>query len=285
MNIDTIALQCFIAVAETLSFTKAAERANRTQSAISQQISKLENLLGCRLISRGKDAFLTTEGEIFLTYARKIYTLHRELFDRFKEPELQGEIHFGLPEDFASVMLTDVLVEFSRLHPRVILNLECDLSKNLISGFEKQHFDLILIKNNLETPLPNAQHIWQEKVEWVGFPNRLPELTVNSTIPLVLSPHPCIYRENVVQVLERTQLKWTMTYSSPSYSGKMAAVRAGLGITAIQKKLIPADLSILDYPFLPKLNDIQVSLLKKENAKKAVDTLAFFLLKKLELLV
>lgn len=284
MNIDTIALQCFIAVAETLSFTKAADQVGRTQSAISQQIAKLEHLMGHTLIARGKQLSLTAEGELFLMYARKIFTLHRELFDQFKEPELQGEIHVGIPEDFASVMLTDVLVEFSRLHPRVTLNLECDLTKNLIRGFDKNQFDLVLIKNNFDAHILNARHIWKEKVEWVGFLPRLPELNAESVIPLVLSPSPCVYRENVLEVLKQAQFKWNLIYSSPSYSGKMAAVRAGLGITAIQKKLIPADLNILTYPFLPKLNDIQVSLLKRDSAQKAVDTLAFFLLKKLEFL-
>jgi DNA-binding transcriptional LysR family regulator len=285
MNIDTVALQCFIAVAETLSFTKAADRVGRTQSAISQQILKLENLLGHPLIMRGKNPLLTSEGELFLSYARKIYALHRELFDKFKEPELQGEIHFGIPEDFANFILTDVLLEFSRLHPRVILNLECELTKNLLIGFEKKQFDLILIKNNFTDTITNARHICTEAVEWVGMPDRLPELNAGSPIPLVLSPSPCVYRENVIEVLNAAELPWNITYSSPSYAGKMAAVRAGLGITAIQKKLIPHDLQILNHSFLPKLNDIQISLLKANDAEKSVDTLEYFLLKKLTLMV
>ena len=99
INIDTIALHSFIAVAETLSFTKAAEAVGRTQSAISQQIAKLEHLLDKPLIIRGREPSLTLDGEIFLTYARKIYALQCELSDRFKEPDLEGEIHLGLPED------------------------------------------------------------------------------------------------------------------------------------------------------------------------------------------
>jgi DNA-binding transcriptional LysR family regulator len=238
MNIDTVSLQCFIAVAETLSFTKAAEQVGRTQSAVSQQISKLENLIGKSLILRGKEPALTLDGEIFLSYAQRIYTLHRELFDRFKEPELKGEIHFGLPEDFASIILSDVLIEFSRLHPRVILNVECDLTLNLLKGFEKNKYDLILVKNNFNQHERYGQLISTENVEWVGNPKRLPELTKDSIIPLVLSPSPCVYRENVIEALERHQIQWRMTYRSPSYSGKMAAVRAGLGITAIQKRMI-----------------------------------------------
>ena len=133
--------------------------------------------------------------------------------------------------------------------------------------------------------MDHEHHIWKEKVEWVGNIDRLPELNPHCILPLVLSPSPCIYRENVIQVLDAANLAWTLTYSSPSYSGKMAAVRAGLGITAIQKKLIPNDLVILDHAFLPRLRDIQVSLMKRDHAPKSVDTLEFFLRKKLQLLV
>lgn len=285
INFDTVSLQAFIAVAETLSFTKAAESVGRTQSAISQQIAKLEFLLDKPLIIRGREPILTLDGEIFLSYARKIYALQCELHDRFKEPDLQGEIHLGLPEDFASVVLTDVLMAFSRLHPRVILNVECDLTLNLLKGYEQNHLDLVVLKNNSKQNYQSATHIWTEKVEWIGNPKRLNVLDENSVIPLILSPSPCVYRENVIHILEEKQLKWTMTYSSPSYSGKMAAVRAGLGITAIQKKMIPEDLVALDYDFLPPLNDIQISLLKRNDATKPIESLAYFILQKLQHLV
>lgn len=162
MSIDTITLQCFIAVAETGSFTKAAERVGRTQSAISQQMTKLENLLGKSLLLRGKTFALTPEGEIFLGYARQIFALHREAMDRFKEPELEGEVRFGLPENFATVYLSEVLAEFSRIHPRILLNIECDLTLNLFERFKKKQFDLVLVKMNRPEDFPNGLHGKQE---------------------------------------------------------------------------------------------------------------------------
>ncbi|WBV65626.1 LysR family transcriptional regulator [Legionella pneumophila] len=168
MSIDTITLQCFLAVAETQSFTKAAQRVGRTQSAISQQIAKLENLIEKPLINRGRELSLTTDGEIFLGYAKRIYELHRESLDRFKAPELQGEIRFGLPEDFASIILSDVLVEFSRLHPRVLLNVECDLTLNLIERFNEGKFDLILIKTTQQQVGSESIYVCTEPVEWIG---------------------------------------------------------------------------------------------------------------------
>ncbi|WP_454783314.1 LysR substrate-binding domain-containing protein [Legionella sp. WA2022007384] len=280
MSLDTVTLQCFLAVAETQSFTKAASRVGRTQSAISQQIAKLENLIEKQLITRGRELSLTPDGEIFLSYAKRIYELHRESLDRFKTPELQGELRFGLPEDFASMMLSDILVEFSRLHPRVMLNVECDLTLNLIERFNRDEFDLILIKTNERNQISDGVNVWNESVEWVGKKELLPALNDKAVIPLVLSPTPCVYRGNVIESLNQLHLKWRLAFSSPSYAGKMAAVRAGLGITAIQRSMIPNYLDRLDDYFLPSLKDIHVSLIKKEDANKAIDSLEFFIMDK-----
>lgn len=282
MSFDTVTLQCFLAVAETQSFTKAASRVGRTQSAISQQIAKLENLIEKPLINRGRELSLTTDGEIFLSYAKRIYELHRESLDRFKAPELQGEIRFGLPEDFASIILSDVLVEFSRLHPRVLLNVECDLTLNLMERFNAGKFDLILIKTTQPQIDSKCIHVCTETVEWIGKKELLPILDKQKPIPLVLSPTPCVYRGNVIEALGKKHINWRLVYSSASYTGKMAAVRAGLGITAIQRSMIPNYLEPLDYDFFPSLNDIHVSLLKKSQSNKAIQSLEYFILQKLK---
>jgi DNA-binding transcriptional LysR family regulator len=281
MSLDTVTLQCFLAVADTGSFTKAADKVGRTQSAISQQIAKLEHITEKSLINRGKTFSLTTDGELFLGYARKIFELHREALDRFKEPELEGEIRFGLPEDFATMVLSDVLVDFSRLHPRVTLNVECDLTLNIFNRFTQGKFDLVLLKTHQPETLPKAVNIWSEAVEWIGKPDFFSSMDSNSIIPLVLSPQPCVYRENVIQTLEKAGIRWRLVYSSPSYVGRMAAVKAGLGISAIQRTMIPGYLESIENPMLPKLNNIHISLLKKEGANKAIESLEYFLLKRL----
>ena len=281
MSIDTVTLQCFLAVADTASFTKAAVRVCRTQSAVSQQIAKLEHLVEKPLINRGRELTLTTDGELFLEYARKIFELHRELLDRFKEPDLKGEIKFGLPEDFATVVLPDVLVDFSRLHPRVILNVECDLTFNLFEQFKKGKFDIILVKMSCPATLNNGINVWSEPVEWIGKSSLLPIVNKNTVIPLVLSPQPCVYRENAIGSLEKAGFKWRLAYSSPSYAGKMAAVKAGLGLTVIQRAMIPDYLERIDNSCLPTLNGIHISLLKKDSCNKAIESLEYFLMKKL----
>lgn len=280
--LDTISLQCFIAVAETLSFTKAALKVGRTQSAISQQIAKLENLIEKPLFHRGRELSLTPDGDLFLGYATRIYALHRESLDRFKAPEIHGSLKFGLPEDFAFTMLSDILVEFPRLHPRVTLNVECDLTLNLLKRFQQNEFDLILVKSNERHVIPHGVDVWNEPVDWVGKMDRLPELHPDMTLPLVLSPTPCVYRENVIESLNQCHLPWRLAFSSPSFAGKIAAVKAGLGITALQRSMIPPYLDRLTFDFLPSLKEIHVSLLKTTNTNAAINSLEYYVLNQLK---
>ena len=279
MNIDTIALQCFIAVAETGSFTRAAERVGRTQSAISQQISKMESLLGKVLLVRGKAFTLTPEGEIFLGYARRIFALHREALDRFKEPELEGEVRFGLPENFASVYLSEILADFLRIHPRILLNIECDLTLTLFERFKKKEFDLVLVKMNRPEDFPNGLDVWSEPLKWVGD---LSLIDPAKPVPLILAPQPCVYRASAVKSLEQANRSWRLVFSSPSYAGAVAAVRAGMGISVMPQTMIPDDLQAIDSAVLPKLADTHISLIKHVANNAAVNTLEEFVLRRLK---
>jgi len=279
MSIDTITLQCFLAVAETGSFTKAAQRVGRTQSAISQQIARLEHLLGKPLLVRGKFFSLTPEGDIFLGYARKMFALHHEAMDRFKEPELEGEVRFGLPENFASMFLSEVLADFSRIHPRILLNIECDLTLNLFHRFKQNEFDIVLVKMNRPEDFPNGLEVWSEPLKWVGDKKLIDPA---KPVPLVLSPSPCVYRAAAIKVLENATRTWRLVFSSPSYASSLAAVRAGMGITVMPHTMIPNDLEEVDKDILPRLEDTHVSLLKHYSHNAAINTLEEFVLKKLK---
>lgn len=279
MYIDTVALQCFLAVAETASVTKAAARIGRTQSAVSQQLAKLEGQLGKPLFVRGKNITLTPDGEIFLTYARQIFSLQREAIDRLREPELQGEVRFGMPEDFASVYLSDVLVDFSRLHPRIFVNIECDLTLNLFERFKAGEFDLVLVKMSRPEDFPNGVDIYSEKLEWVGHASLIEDK--QDPVPLVLAPQPCVYRARAIKALENAGLKWRLVFSSPSYAGTIAAVKAGLGLTVLPRTMIPEQLTAINSAHLPMLADTHICLLKHNAKNQALSSFEEFVLAKL----
>lgn len=278
---EKFTLACFLAVVETGSFTKAAQKVKRTQSAITQQMIGLEKSLGKRLFDRGKRMRLTKEGEIFLPYAQNIFALHLEVLDRFKHPELEGEIRFGLPEDFASMFLSDVLTDFSRNHPRILLNVECDLTLNLFERFKKGAFDMVLVKMSRPEDFPNGVEVWSEPLEWIGKTNHNWSLDKNMPLPLVLSPEPCVYRASALRALENAGIKSRIVFTSPSYAGIIAAIKAGMGISTLPRTMIPERLEVIEENLLPKLPDIHVSLLKQTDKNGCLQSLEDFLLKKL----
>lgn len=278
---DEFTLRCFLAIVETGSFTKASHKMKRTQSAITQQIGNLEKTLGKRLFDRGKQIRLTRDGELFLSYANKILALYLEVFDRFKHPELKGEIRFGVPEDFATMFLSDVLVDFSRIHPRILLNVECDLTLNLFDRFKKNAFDMVLVKMSRPEDFPNGVEVWSEPLEWIGKNTHTKALEKHTPVPLVLSPQPCVYRSIAIESLEKAGIRWRIVFTSPSYAGIIAAVKAGMGITVLPRTMIPNTLEVICEEFLPFLPDIHVSLLKQTDQNECLQSLEDFLIKKL----
>jgi len=279
LSFDTLTLRCFLEVAELGSFTRAASRVGRSQSAVSQQVAKLEAHLGKPLFHRGKQLSLTDEGQLFLSYARRIHALHAEALDRFREPELEGEVRFGLPEDFASVYLSEVLAEFTRSHPRIQLSIECDLTLNLYARFRNREFDIVLVKMNRPEDFPNGTDVFREPLAWVGDASLA---RGEDPLPLVMAPQPCVYRAAALEALEKTGRKWRQMLISPSHAGTIAAVRAGLGLTVLPRPMIPPSLSAVPSSAVPELGHIHVSMLKHRSGDPAIDSLEAFVVSKLK---
>lgn len=260
MSFDTDfhTLRAFVALAETLHFTKAAERVGRSQSALSVQIRRLEDTLGHSLFLRNqRNVRLTESGEVFLGYARRLIDLQREAWSRLSEPEVEGEIRLGTPEDFATHYLPGVLATFRSLHPRVHLNVNCDLTLNLMSTYEKGLYDIVLLKRDPQS-VTGGVRVWREPLVWVAGG----EAPHSGPLPLVLSPSPCIYRARALLALNQQGRNWRIAYTSPSLTGTLAAVRSGLGIGVLPANMIPADVRIVDRAFdLPSLPDAEIALL------------------------
>jgi DNA-binding transcriptional LysR family regulator len=279
-HLDTVQLDGFIAIADTGSFSQAAERVFKSQSALSLQIKSMEKELGCTLFNREpRRVTLTHEGEVFLGYARRMMLLHREAYSRIKEPEVEGEIRLGTPEDFATHYLPSVLASFRQHHPRVILSVACDLTMNLISGFHRGEFDLILVKRD-PAGITGGMQVWREPLVWVGSDNYNLE---EERLSLVLSPQPCIYRARVLAALDQARRPWHVSYTSPSLAGTTAAVKAGLGISVLPANMLPSGIHPISMEArLPDLADSEIALLKQETLPKAAQVLIEHIVHSLE---
>jgi DNA-binding transcriptional LysR family regulator len=270
-DFDTLLLKSFIAIAETGNFTTAAEIVGRSQSALSLQVKKLEEGFGCALFHREtRMVTLTSQGEIFFSYAKRMMQLQWEAYSRLREPDVEGEIRLGTPEDFAAHYLPDVLATFRKHHPRVSLNVACDLTLNLLKGFKAGEFDLILVKRDPERVTGGTQ-VWREPLVWAAADNYEPE----EPLSLVLSPQPCIYRARALAALDRARRHWHITYTSPSLAGTLAAVKAGLGITVLPANMLPSGIHPLrGANRLPRLADAEIALMKRDETSRLGEMLA-----------
>lgn len=260
---DLDLLRTFIAIVDNGGFTRAAERIGRTQSTVSLQIKKLEDGLGCRVFEReggGRvgELRVTPEGEILLKYARQVLRLCGEACSRIMEPDVEGTVRLGTPEDFATSHLPEILARFARAHPRVALEVNCDFTVNLLDGFSKGQYDLVLFKREPQGP-GGGIGVWREALVWTAAPRLV--LRQEEPLPLVLAPIPDVYRTRALASLDAVQRAWRLVYTSPSLSGLQAAVKAGLGVTVLPKEMVPTGLVLLGAEHgLPPLPDTEIVL-------------------------
>jgi DNA-binding transcriptional LysR family regulator len=278
LNLEIDLLRTFVTVVETGSFTRSAASLGRTQPAISLQIRRLEQQLGAPLLDRsGKSVTLTTEGAALLTQARRLLRLNDEIVATLGEGDLEGEVRFGAPEDIATMHLPGILGAFARSHPRIRLAVTCDYTANLLDLMSRGMLDLALIKREPMGPDLGVR-VWREPLVWVALDPSLVELT---PLPVIIAPAPDIYRKRALGALDAAGLPYRAAFTSPSLSGQMAALRAGLGVGVLPSAMAPRDLSVLHAP-LPRLIDSEIALVSSRNAGGPADLLAQEVLSALE---
>jgi DNA-binding transcriptional LysR family regulator len=252
-------LRTFVAIVDNAGFTRAAERVGRTQSTVSLQIKKLEEGVGHPLFDRsGRELRLTGEGEILLTYARQLLHLADEARSRLLEPEVEGVVRLGTPEDFGTFYLSDVLARFARAHPRVSLEVSCNFSFNLLESFSKGAFDLVLVKREPLGPSGGVA-VWRDVLVWVCGERLV--LDADKPIPLVLAAAPDVFRKRALAALQTAKRDWRIVFTSLSSEGLLAAVEAGLGVSVMSKDMVPHGLKVLgEDQGLPQLPDTEIAL-------------------------
>ena len=146
--IDVDQLRTFIAIAETGSFTKAAEVVNKTQSAVSMQMKRLEERLERPIFARdGRASKLTEDGQRLLDYARRIVKLNVETLAAFSDAELSGRVRLGVPDDYADRYLPEIMARFSRAYPGVELTVICEPTVDLLERIDANEIDLAIVTN------------------------------------------------------------------------------------------------------------------------------------------
>jgi DNA-binding transcriptional LysR family regulator len=279
-DVDTALLRTFVLLSQTNSFSRTGALIGRSQSAVSGQIRKLEQMFGRVLVQRDtRNVALTPEGERLLVHARALVGQADAMLSRFRDPEISGEIRFGSPEDFASAYLPDILGVFASAHPAVELHVTCQLTLPLVEEFEARRQDMIIVKQDPTRPYAGSRPLWKERLVWVATPAIEKDFglaRIKRNLPLVLSPAPCVYRSRATSALDLAGVAWTGVFTSPSFAGQAAATRAGLGYAVMPQAMVPNDLAILDG--WPDLAEAEIALLGQARLSPAAAVLAEFII-------
>jgi DNA-binding transcriptional LysR family regulator len=260
--LDLELLKTFVCVVDEGSFTRAAERVHRTQSTVSQQVRKLEELVGHSLLLRdrtGQNVNVTEHGELLIHYARRLLALSSEAVEALSS-ELDLEIlRIGVPEDFDARRMALILAGFNRARPEARLETVSGMSTDLKQKLASGEIDIALIKR--EPDSGPCWAAWPEALVWV---KGVDMDSAHGVLPLALFPQGCIYRQRAIRLLDVAQRPWRVAFGSHSLTGIQAAVASGLGISVLPASaVLPEHQVCTDLPALPPT---ELALISREGA-------------------
>jgi DNA-binding transcriptional LysR family regulator len=260
--LDLELLKTFVCVVDEGSFTRAAERVHRTQSTVSQQVRKLEEVVGHTLLLRdrtGQNISVTEHGELLIHYARRLLALSSEAVQALAS-DLDLEIlRIGVPEDFDARRMAVILAGFNRARPEARLETVSGMSTDLKQKLSAGALDIALVKR--EPDSGPCWAAWPEVLVWVKGAG---VDSANGVLPLALFPQGCIYRQRAIRLLDVAQRPWRVAFGSHSLTGIQAAVASGLGVSVLPASAVLPEHSVCTD--LPELPPTELALISREGA-------------------
>ena len=250
INLDLDLLRTLVHAQQLGSFNRAADRVGRSQSAVSQQMRKLEERVGVDLFRKdGRGLALTDAGQLLLAHAVRLLALNDEAVEALRGASTEGVVRFGLPIDFAESWLPIALGRFQRGHPSVRFDAVVDRNRRLLERLDQGELDLALTINQVTRR--DAMPIGSLPLAWIGSAQP-PQLAIDDPVPLAVLEAPCFFRDAALAALDRAGVRWRVVFTSPSLHAIFAAVEAGLGVTLRTPLALPPGLRVLvDEPRLP----------------------------------
>lgn len=227
--LDLKLLRTFVAVADTASFTDAAGRLNSTQSTVSQQLGRLEAMLGQSLIDRSSRPISPSPaGERLLGYARRLLVLQDEAQALLADPAGTSTIRIGVPDDIVTSAMSSCFARFARGHRQIRLDVTTGLSRDLKKRFREGEFDIVIVKEAVTDG--DARAMFPEPLAW--FEAESSDVW-QDPIPLVTFPPGGLYRDVMIDRIEREQRRWYIAFTGNSLGSVLSAVEAGLGVSVL----------------------------------------------------
>ncbi len=272
-DFDLELLRTFVAVVDDESFEAAATTVHRTQSAVTQQMQRLEKQLGRPIFRKvGRAKRLTEDGVKLLGYARRLLALNDEAWSSLAGTALSGEIRIGAPHDVAESILPHLLRRFSGEAPGVRMSIQVGRSPFLMQAMNRGEIDMTI--STRDDPEHRRVTLRTSPTVWICAVSYRFERT--EPVALVVPDEPSLFRRIAIEHLERARLSWRISYTASTLVGVRAAVSAGLGITARSVEMLGPDFRALGpADGLPRLPDVSYHLYLSSRGSNSLATHMF----------
>lgn len=266
INLPTNLIRSFVAIVDTGSMLNASNQVFVTQSALSLQIKRLEELVQQTLFIReGRRLQLSDAGEVLLEYARKLLALHDEAVIAVGSGGFVGPIRVGTVQDFADTILSGLLAQFASLHPDAQIYAKVAGTAELQDLLDKDQLDILIGYAAADDPA--ALRI--SPMAWYGDSG----LVKHEVIPLAVLEKPCRFREAAIASLEAAGRPYRIAVETPNLSSLRAAVEAQLGITCRTGTFLDENSALVEAD-LPKLPQVAFIVGRRKGLDQAPTKLA-----------
>ena len=259
MSFDLKLVESFVAVAETLSFSRAAERTNTVQSAISTHIKLLEEQVKRSLVTRGRGqpVALTAEGAAFLVQARRLLMLADQMA-RGPGSMIDAEpVRLGTTVTFALSVVPSALSAFASRSHAAPVTVRTARSHELLDLLEGGQIDVALILDQGAHPM--RQSTVQAGLAWVASETFVQR--TDAPLPLAFMDDARDLRRHAFSALDETGAVATSMSTHPDPIGMRTVIAAGLAITVLPRIGIASPLmDIAPRLGLPPLGSVPVSV-------------------------
>lgn len=268
--LDLDLLKTLVAIADTGNFSAAAAAVHRTPSAVSMQVKKMEDLLGRPVFIRdSRSVELTADGAFLLEHGRRMLALNREAVARFVQPDVQGVVRLGAPDDVAERFLVDMLRRFNESHPQVTVNVAVDTTQRMMDMLRQGQLDLTLITCEAGFREEGAEIVFREQLVWAACKGGV--AAEQTPLPVSVWEEGCAWRKAALSQLDAEGTPWRVAFQSAHISGQRAAVLADLAVAPIPVSSLGG--CIVEAPAhfgLPKLPKYALGLLMSDDPNPAV---------------
>ena len=269
--LDPDLLKAFVAVADQRSFTRAAAMLNRTQSAVSMQIKRLEDRLQAELFHRTKaNVDLSAAGEGLLGYARRILTLNDEAIGRLRERTVEGVVRLGVMDDYGTLVVPPLIASFVAGYPLIHIEMETGLTSSMTARLGEA-YDLVIAMH--PEGQGDGEFLRREQAVWAAGPQQAVEGA--NPLPLALYPQGCLFGKWAVEALDAAQRPWRLAFISHSLAAVESIAMQGLAVTVVKAGTFPSKLRRLsDRDGMPPLPAADIRLHRASNLSRPASLLA-----------